>query len=65
MNATIYRSAINIAAICGLYLSAAMLIPAFIDLYYGHRDWQVFALSAFLVGGFSLATAAAIRISLS
>ena len=61
MNATIYRSAINIAAICGLYLSAAMLIPAFIDLYYGHRDWQVFALSAFLVGGFSLATAAATR----
>ena len=61
LNATIYRSAINITAICGLYLAAAMFVPAFIDLYYGHRDWQVFALSAFMIGGFCLATAAATR----
>ena len=61
MNATVYRSAINIAAICGLYLAAAMLVPAAVDLYFGHRDWQVFLLSAMLVGGLSLLTAAATR----
>ncbi|OJU92462.1 MAG: potassium transporter [Shinella sp. 65-6] len=61
MNATIFRSAINIAAISGLYLSVAMLIPAFIDIYYGHPDWEIFLLSAFMTGGLSLATAAATR----
>ncbi|QRM55314.1 TrkH family potassium uptake protein [Sinorhizobium sp. BG8] len=61
MNAATYRSAINISAICGLYLSMAMLIPALVDLYYGHPDWRVFVISAFVVGGFSLATAAATR----
>ena len=61
MNATIYRSAINIAATCGLYLAAAMLVPAFVDIYYGHKDWQVFVLSSALVGGFSMITAAATR----
>ncbi|WP_242222540.1 TrkH family potassium uptake protein [Shinella zoogloeoides] len=61
MNATIFRSAINIAAISGAYLSLAMLIPAFIDVYYGHPDWEVFLLSAFFTGGLSLATAVATR----
>ncbi|GMB83654.1 TrkH family potassium uptake protein [Shinella zoogloeoides] len=61
MNATIFRSAIHIAAISGIYLSVAMLIPAFIDIYYGHRDWEIFLLSAFMTGGLSLATAAATR----
>jgi trk system potassium uptake protein TrkH len=61
LNATIYRSAINIAATSGLYLAAAMLVPAFVDLYYGHPDWQVFVLSAALVGGLSTITAAATR----
>ena len=61
MNATIFRSAINIAAISGIYLSVAMLIPAFIDVYYGHPDSEVFFLSAFMTGGLSLATAAATR----
>lgn len=61
MNATIYRSAINIAATCGLYLAMAMLVPALIDLYYGHPDWKVFVLSAAIVGGFSMITAAATR----
>ncbi len=61
MNATIFRSAINISAICGLYLATAMLVPAMVDLYYGHRDWQVFAVTAFLSGGLSLATAMATR----
>jgi len=61
VNATVYRSAINIAAICGLYLAAAMLVPAAVDLYFGHRDWQVFLLSAMLVGGLSLLAAAATR----
>ncbi|MCJ8147578.1 TrkH family potassium uptake protein [Shinella sedimenti] len=61
MNATIFRSAINIAAIVGMYMSVAMLVPAFIDVYYGHPDSEVFFLSAFFTGGLSLATAAATR----
>ena len=61
MNPTIYRASLHISALCGLYLSAAMLVPAFVDLYYGHRDWKVFALSAAFVGGLSLLTAAATR----
>ncbi|MDK1377886.1 MULTISPECIES: TrkH family potassium uptake protein [unclassified Sinorhizobium] len=61
MNATIYRSAINIAALAGLYLSISMLIPAFVDLVYGHPHWKVFAVSAFLTGGLCLLTVAATR----
>lgn len=61
MNATIYRSVINIAAVCGLYLAGAMLLPAFVDLYYRHGDWKVFLLSAALVGGLSLVTMFATR----
>lgn len=59
MNATTYQSAINIAAKVGLYLSLTMFIPALVDLYYGHRDWKVFALSACLMGSLSLVTVAA------
>ncbi len=61
MNATIYRSAIHIAAIAGIYLSLAMLVPAFTDIYYGHKNAEVFLLSAFMTGGLSLGTAAATR----
>jgi trk system potassium uptake protein TrkH len=38
-----------------------MLLPAVVDLYYGHEDWQIFALSACMVGGLSLMTAQATR----
>jgi trk system potassium uptake protein TrkH len=61
LNANIFRSAINISAIAGTYLSLIMLVPAFIDVYYGHPDAEVFFLSAFLTGGLSLTTAAATR----
>ena len=61
MNATVYRSALNISAICGMYLAVAMLLPTSVDLYYGHKDWKVFALSAVLVGGLSVLTAVATR----
>ncbi|MBR0555855.1 TrkH family potassium uptake protein [Ciceribacter sp. L1K23] len=61
MNATQLRSAIYIAALCGLYLSTAMLIPAMVDLYYGHSDWKVFAACAFMVGALSLTAAMATR----
>jgi trk system potassium uptake protein TrkH len=54
-----FRAAIHIAAIFGIYLSLAMLIPAFVDLYQGNPDWRVFALSAFFTGGLSLAVALA------
>lgn len=59
MNSQSVRAAIHIAAIFGIYLSLAMLVPAFIDFYHRNPDWQVFALSAFFTGGLSLATALA------
>ncbi|HEX5933578.1 MAG TPA: TrkH family potassium uptake protein [Pseudorhizobium sp.] len=61
MNASLIRPAIYIASLCGLYLATAMFLPAMVDLYYGHRDWQVFALSGVMVGGLSLMTALATR----
>ncbi|GEO84843.1 MULTISPECIES: TrkH family potassium uptake protein [Alphaproteobacteria] len=61
MNASLLRSVIYIAALCGLYLSTAMLVPAMVDLYYGHSDWRVFATCAFMVGGISLMAAMATR----
>lgn len=61
MNATIYRAAIHIAATCGLYLSLAMLVPVAVDLYYGHPDWKIFAFSAFMMSGLTLATVLATR----
>ena len=61
MNATLLRSAFYIAAICGIYLAAAMFVPAMVDLYYGNADWQVFALCGFMVGGTSAVTAVAMR----
>lgn len=55
------RAAVHIASIFAIYLSAAMLVPAGVDLYYAHEDWQVFAFSAFFTGGLSLAIAMATR----
>ena len=52
LNATLFRSVLNIAALCGLYVSAAMFVPAMADLYVGHPDWQVFAVSGLICGGF-------------
>lgn len=56
-----FRAAIHIASNLAIYFSAAMLIPAGIDLYYDNKDWQVFAFSAFFTGGLSLAIAMATR----
>ncbi len=61
MNASIIRPVTYIASLCGLYLATAMFIPAMVDLYYDNRDWQNFALSAFIVGGVSLAAGTATR----
>ncbi|WP_412049071.1 TrkH family potassium uptake protein [Hoeflea sp. Naph1] len=61
MNGHTIRSAVFIASMAGLYLSAAMLIPAGLDFYFGNPDWQVFAISAFVVGSICLASAAANR----
>lgn len=49
------RAAIHIASVFAIYLSVAMLLPAAVDLYYGHDDWRVFAFSAFFTGGLALA----------
>lgn len=61
MNANLIRHAVHLAAILGLYLSGAMLIPALVDLYYGHPDWQVFAVTAFMSGAISSTTFMATR----
>ncbi len=53
------RAAVHVASVFAIYLSVAMLIPAAVDLYYGHRDWQVFAFSAMFTGGLGLAVAMA------
>lgn len=53
------RAAIHVASIFAIYLSVAMLIPAGVDLYYGHDDWKAFAFSGFFLGGLSLAVALA------
>ena len=61
MNASLFRSVIYVTALCALYLSIAMFLPALVDLYYGHSDWQVFAMSGFMVGGLAAAAALATR----
>lgn len=61
MNTGIFRPVVYIASLCGLYLSTAMFIPAMVDLYYGNRDWENFAISGFTVGGLSLAAGMATR----
>lgn len=55
------RAAVHVAAVLSLYLSAAMLVPAAVDLYYGHEDWRVFAFTAAFSGALALAVALATR----
>jgi len=55
------RAATHVAAVFALYLSATMLIPAAVDLYYGNDDWQAFAFSALVVGAVAMAVALATR----
>lgn len=59
MQSTSVRAAIHIAAVFAIYLSVSMLIPAAVDLYYGHEDWKVFTASSFFTGGLALAVAIA------
>lgn len=59
VNRIAVRAAIHVAAVFAIYLSAAMLIPAAVDLYFGNRDWRVFAFSALFMGGLALAVALA------
>ncbi|MEP3436444.1 MAG: TrkH family potassium uptake protein [Hoeflea sp.] len=61
MHGQTIRSAVFIASMAGLYLSAAMLVPAMVDFYSGNPDWQVFAVASFAVGAICLASAAANR----
>ena len=61
MNTNLLRTLVYIAALCGLYLSTAMLVPAMVDLYYRDDNWSVFTVSAAMVGGISLTAAMATR----
>ncbi|TWH01270.1 trk system potassium uptake protein TrkH [Mesorhizobium sp. J18] len=55
------RAAVFVSSVFALYISAAMLIPAAVDIYYGNADWQVFAFCAMTTGGLGLIVAAATR----
>ncbi|MBL8584422.1 MAG: TrkH family potassium uptake protein [Rhizobiaceae bacterium] len=57
MNRTSVRAAVHVAAVFAMYLAAAMLVPAAVDLYYGHEDWKAFAFSALFLGGLAMAIA--------
>jgi trk system potassium uptake protein len=59
VNRIAVRAAIHVAAVFAIYLSAAMLIPAAVDLYFGNEDWKAFAFSALFMGGLALAVAMA------
>jgi trk system potassium uptake protein TrkH len=59
VNRIAVRAAIHVAAVFALYLSAAMLVPAAVDLYSGHEDWRVFAFSGLFMGGLALGVAMA------
>ena len=59
VNRAALRAAIHVASIFAIYLSVAMLIPAAVDLYAGHDDWQVFTFSALFTGGLATAVALA------
>jgi trk system potassium uptake protein TrkH len=59
LNRTAIRAAIHVCAIFAIYLSAAMLVPAAVDLYFGNVDWQIFAFSALFLGGLASAVAMA------
>lgn len=59
MNYLAVRTAIHAAAVCAIYLALAMLIPAAVDLYYGNKDWQVFAFSSLFTGGLAFAVSLA------
>jgi trk system potassium uptake protein TrkH len=61
LNSLQIRSATYIAALFVGYLAAFMLVPAAADLYVGNEDWEVFALSAFFLGGLAAAVALATR----
>lgn len=59
VNRVAVRAAIHVAAVFAMYLSAAMLIPAGVDLYFGNKDWQVFTYSALFTGALAMAVALA------
>lgn len=59
MNRESGRAAIYVSAVFAIYLAAAMLLPAAVDLYYNHEDWHVFVWSAVITGGAALAVALA------
>ncbi|MDZ5697771.1 TrkH family potassium uptake protein [Chelativorans sp. M5D2P16] len=61
MHGSVIRAAAFVAAIFALYIAGAMLLPALVDLYYGNKDWKVFAVCAFTTGAVALTVAAATR----
>lgn len=58
MQSSIFTATANVTGYFCLYLAVAMLFPMLVDLVDGNDDWQVFLLSAVLVGGISLAVIA-------
>ncbi|WP_245451363.1 TrkH family potassium uptake protein [Georhizobium profundi] len=54
MNNSPLAATANVAGYFCLYLAVFMLLPMLADLVAGNEDWQVFGISAVLVGGLSL-----------
>lgn len=61
MHGSVVRVAAFVASVFSLYIAGAMLIPAVVDLYYGHSDWQVFLICSLATGAIALTVAAATR----
>lgn len=61
MQPSTIRTAAYPAAIFAVYIAAAMLLPAAVDLYYGNKDWQVFVVCSLATGAIALTIAAATR----
>lgn len=61
MHGIVVRAAAYVASVFSLYIAAVMLIPAAVDLYYGHSDWQIFTFCALATGAVALTVAAATR----
>jgi len=55
------RTAAYVASVFSLYIAAAMLVPAAVDLYYGHPDWEIFTICAMITGALALTVAAGTR----
>lgn len=61
MHSSVVRATAYTASIFALTMAGVMLVPALVDLYYAHDDWQVFAICSGVTAAVSLTVAAATK----